>query len=231
MAVPALESLFAEPWTAAARRVLPSHSPQCIATAIWGPAFFQCVLDLLAESLDVETPARTALDLFDRLRLREPLAHSFAALGLEGEASWRAAARIKVALLVAGERSVPIPEARVQKNTRRAKPGKKKTATPVPSNPVSSNAFWPAALWQDEDLRWLTGTHESEGKTYFVKECYEELLWWLILPVLRRLAAEAVPAHPEIAELSQGIKGALEDAADAEYRLKGKQHTILTIGV
>ena len=47
-----------------------------------------------------EQPERTALDLFDRLRLREPFAHAFAALGFEGEEAWRVAARIKVLLLV-----------------------------------------------------------------------------------------------------------------------------------
>ena len=41
--------------------------------------------------------------LFDRLRLRQPLAESFKALGFEGEAGWRAAARIKVVLLAQAE--------------------------------------------------------------------------------------------------------------------------------
>ena len=45
------------------------------------------------------TRSRVALDLFDRLRLREPFAQAFAALGFEGEEGWRVAARIKVVLL------------------------------------------------------------------------------------------------------------------------------------
>ena len=109
MHIPSLERLFPTPWSVEARRLLPSLSPELIATAIWGPVFIWCVLELLAESIDAEKPERAALDLFDRLRLREPLAHSFVALGFKGEESWRVTARIKVALLV--EAGVFAPEA------------------------------------------------------------------------------------------------------------------------
>jgi hypothetical protein len=37
MRLPAVEALFPAPWTADARRVLPSSSPQLSATALWGP--------------------------------------------------------------------------------------------------------------------------------------------------------------------------------------------------
>jgi hypothetical protein len=87
-----IEALFPAPWTAAARRMLPSPSPQLTATAMWGPVLGWCVLELLAESIDAENPERVALDLFDRLRLREPFAQAFAALGFEGEEGWRVAA-------------------------------------------------------------------------------------------------------------------------------------------
>ena len=66
---------------------------------MWGPVLGWCVLELLAESIDAENPERMALDLFDRLRLREPFAQAFGALGFEGEEGWRVAARIKVVLL------------------------------------------------------------------------------------------------------------------------------------
>jgi len=84
MRIPATEALFPAPWTVAARRVLPSPSPQLTATAMWGPILAWCALELLAESIDIQNPERVALDLFDRLRLREPFAQSFAALGFEG---------------------------------------------------------------------------------------------------------------------------------------------------
>ncbi len=85
MRMPVVEALFPKPWTAAARRVLPSPSPQMTATAMWGPILAWCALEILAESIDIEKPERVALDLFDRLRLREPLAESFTRLGFEGE--------------------------------------------------------------------------------------------------------------------------------------------------
>jgi hypothetical protein len=99
MRIPAVEALFPAPWTVAARRMLPSPSPQLTATAMWGPVLGWCALELLAESIDAEKPERVALDLFDRLRLREPFAQAFAALGFEGEEGWRVAARVKVGLL------------------------------------------------------------------------------------------------------------------------------------
>jgi glycosidase len=97
--MPVVEALCPAPWTAAARRMLPSPSPQFTATAMWGPILAWCALELLADSVDSKNPERAALDLFDRLRLREPLAQSFKALGFDGEEGWRVAARIKVVLL------------------------------------------------------------------------------------------------------------------------------------
>ena len=97
--VPTTEALFAEPWTAAARRVVPNLSPQLPATALWGPVLAWCLLEVLAEAIDEHKPKQAALDMFERLRLRVPLAESFNALGLEGEQAWRAASRIKVLLL------------------------------------------------------------------------------------------------------------------------------------
>jgi hypothetical protein len=197
-----------------------------IATAIWGPVLSWCVLELLAESIDAQKPERVALDLFDRLRLREPLAHSFSALGFEGEESWRAAARIK-ALLVEAEVS--------RASGAAALPERAET---VPTNGVAASAIATSAapskapgeqkqasptfspiLWHDADVRWLTGVHEAQGHTYFVKESYEELIWWLQLPVLRKLAGKAVPDRSAIVELSKVIEEALEAAALAEYRL------------
>ena len=49
--------------------------------------------------------------------------------------------------------------------------------------------------------RMVTGVHEARGYTYFVKESYDELIWWLQLPALIELAGEAVPDRSAIAEL------------------------------
>ena len=88
-------------------------------------------------------------------------------------------------------------------------PGQQKQATQALS-PI---------LWHDADVRWLTGVHEAQGHTYFVKESYEGLIWWLQLPVLCKLAGKAGPDRGAIAKLSKAIKEALEAAASADYSL------------
>ncbi|HEY1214207.1 MAG TPA: alpha-amylase family glycosyl hydrolase [Bryobacteraceae bacterium] len=226
MDIPALESLFPTPWNVGARRLLPSLSPELIATAIWGPVLSWCVLELLAESIDAQKPERMALDLFDRLRLREPLAHSFSALGFEGEESWRAAARIK-ALLVEAEVSrasgtTALPERAETGPTNGVAASVIATSaapSKAPGEQKQASPTFSPILWHDADVRWLTGVHEAQGRTYFVKESYEELIWWLQLPVLRKLASKAVPDRSAIVELSTAIKEALGAAASAEYRL------------
>jgi len=199
MRIPALEGLFPELWPAAARRVLPSLSPQLVATEMWGPVIAWSVLALLAESIDAVHPERAALDLFDRLRLREPLARAFESLGFGSEESWRVAARIKVALLVGAK----VFEPRV---------------SAPPAEGLTIPIFSPA-LWQDADVRWLTGAHEAEGHTYFVKESYDELLWWLQIPALCSLATEAVPARSAIQEIDRRVREAAKLAESAGYRL------------
>jgi glycosidase len=260
--IPATESLFPTPWTAAARRMLPSPSPQFTATAMWGPILAWCALDLLAESIDREKPERVALDLFDRLRLREPFAQAFAALGFEGEEAWRVAARIKIVLLIGA--GVGTPEAPSAESTSEpvaqeapvesegieakgtgvevksagrgpnidAEADVKGTGFSPYINPAdSTGALAPEgnssdeklalapALWLDPDVRWLTGVHEAEGHFYLVRELYEELLWWLLMPSLLRLAGEAAPNRASVEELSKTVAEALATAEAAHYRI------------
>jgi hypothetical protein len=75
------------------------------------------------------------------------------------------------------------------------------------------------ALWHDPDVRWLTGLHEAKGHFYLVRENYEELLWWLLMPSLLSLAAEPVPNREAIAELSKTINEALATAEEAGYSM------------
>jgi glycosidase len=286
--IPSIESLFPSPWTAAARRILPSPSPQLTGTAIWGPILAWCALELLAESINIDESERVALDLFDRLRLREPFAQSFAALGFEGEESWRVAARIKVVLLTGADAAKPdappdefapksskdsaVPETSAEAVNAEAvnpetKPEAVKAApnaeavsvenadfevkgtgfSPYISSPDSTGASAPEgdasvaspapkpasepitavdekvalapALWQDPDVRWLTGVHEAKGHLYLVRELYEELLWWLLMPSLLRLAADPTPSRAAVAELSRTVEEALATAEAANYRI------------
>src|SRR5271166_6513497 len=194
MQMPSVEAAFPQPWTAAARRMLPSPSPQLTATAMWGPVLGWCVLELLAESIDAESPERVALDLFDRLRLREPFAQAFAALGFEGEEAWRVAARVKVGLLTG------------------AGVGMQQEAPAETATVAGGRVALLPALWRDPDVRWLTGVHESEDHTYLVREAYEELLWWLIMPTMLHLAGEPAPSRSAAETMSRTIEEALATA-------------------
>ena len=231
--IPVVESLAPSPWTAAARRMLPSVSPQFTATAMWGPVLGWCVLELLAESIDAEKPERVVLDLFDRLRLREPFAQAFGALGFEGEECWRAAARIKVLLLTgAGAGEAPVfagsqPDsqpgetpfvtvAAAQANVDTTPPGSQLGAEEEIGDEVVGLL---PGLWLDPDVRWLIGVHDAEGHTYLVREFYEELLWWLHLPTLLRLAAEASPSQTSVEQISRTVEEALATVALAGYRV------------
>jgi glycosidase len=284
MRIPATEALFPAPWTVAARRVLPSPSPQFTATAMWGPILAWCALELLAESIDIEKPERVALDLFDRLRLREPFAQAFAALGFEGEEGWRVAARIKILLLTGAGAGKPeeapsepepstVAEATAPEVAAKAVPTKaevnadaasvkgasssakgtgfspyissttpagagrggfqpthlspegsspsvspesKAEAEPLPTDEKVALA---PALWFDPDVRWLTGVHEAESHLYLVRELYEELLWWLLMPSLLRLAGETAPSRAKVEELSKTVEEALATAKAANYRI------------
>ena len=254
MRISVVEGLFPAPWAAAARRVLPSPSPQLPATAMWAPIIAWCVLETIAEAIDADDAERAALDVFDRLRLREPLAQAFSALGFEGEASWRAAARIKVLLLAesikrelndatakspAGGREpgagwTPKSEhADVQKSGESGIPEAEKTASKLEVD--SKSGAFPGVLWQDPDVRWLAGVHQAGEYTYFVCEPYEELVWWLHMPVLLRLAGEPAPSRDAIERLNKSIQEGLMAAANANYRLDkltGTRHKSLdeTIG-
>ncbi|MDR3762466.1 MAG: alpha-amylase family glycosyl hydrolase [Acidobacteriota bacterium] len=203
MSLPTLEPFFATPWPAAARRVLPSNSPQRMATAVWGPVLAWSSLELLASAIDAQHASAVALDLFDLLRLREPMGHAFAALGFEGEAAWRVAARIKVALLNEAEIFGAAQETEVEELAEAA------IALPVES----------AVFWQDADVRWLTGVHESEtGESYFVQEPYEEVLWWLELPALLRMSRVRPLAAEEAARIADEVARAVSVATKNGYR-------------
>jgi len=220
MRMPQVESLFPAPWTTAARRMLPSSSPEVTATEMWGPVLAWCALQLLAEAVDKEHTETAALDIFDRLRLREPLGRAFAALGFEGEDAWRVASRIKVLLLVRagiGEEREAAPVVKAASNATKTTAAQE--IKPEMSLPLDGKLAIAPALWLDPDVRWLCGVNEAEGHTYLIRESYEELLWWLLMPSLLRLASEAAPSRVAVAELSESVAAALASAEAAGYRV------------
>ena len=93
-----------------------------------------------------------------------------------------------------------------------------KTA-PTTSQPEQEQVALSPVLWLDPDVRWLCGVHEAEGHFYLVRERYEELLWWLLMPALLRLAGEAAPSRAAVEELSKTVAAALHSAEAAGYRV------------
>jgi hypothetical protein len=71
--------------------------------------------------------------------------------------------------------------------------------------------------WQEGDVRWLTGTHDSGGVHYFNQESHEELLWWIQVPAL----VAAMPSEQRAAaqQASAAVNRAGQAAKAAGYRL------------
>lgn len=192
--IPQLENSFAATWPPEARTVLPNRNPKSQAAAVWAPvlgwSLIRVLADKMLENQTDDGTGRIDVEIFDQLRLRSSFAEIFASLGVTGEDSWRAAARIRIAL-PAGS-----------------------TTTEVSSTLV----------WDDPDVRWLTGLHISEGVLYFNKETYEELLWWTKLPELMKLAEKPVPTRVRLQEIEREIKIAIMAAKKAGYRLEELLH-------
>ncbi len=71
--------------------------------------------------------------------------------------------------------------------------------------------------WQEGDIRWLTGTHDSGGVHYFNRESHEELLWWIQVPAL--VAATPSEQRAAAQQASAAVNRAAQAAKDAGYRL------------
>ena len=163
-----METEFSEPWSREARMVLPSSSPQLHPSVVWGPVLgVRCSRRVWREAIGGKDTAATALALFDRLRLREPLARAFSVGGEITEDGWRAAARVRLAFL--------------DQTLTPAKPAKAAQRKPF--------AGLPREIWDDGDARWLLKVNESGGEWYFNKELHQQILWWMQLPDLLQLAA------------------------------------------
>ena len=218
--LPGLETEFSEPWSSEAKAVLPSSTSELHAKATWGPVLAFCVLEGMARSIGGKDTAATALDLFERLRLREPLARAFS-LGAEiTEDGWRAAARVRLAFL-------------------------ELTLTPAKHVKGAAEdvfAGLPRGIWDDANARWLLAVNEAGGELYFNKELHEQMLWWMQLPDLLATKAPAPgkvaksapkstlkPALKSIEAIEQAVGEGSEQAEESGYRIgKKKEATVKT---
>ena len=230
MRIPLIETFGSVPWPKAARRVLPTASPQRAATALWGPVFAWCALRLIAESVDEKNIDQTALEVFDRLRLREPLGHAFNHLGIEGEDGWKAAGRARVLLLARSlmhkdaqakaselEPRVLAAEKNVAKSPAETTPAVDAKSAGATQGGESGIEGFADALWRDADVRWLAGS-AREGKDYVVR-AVEELLWWLQIPELTRLGGLATPSRAGAESVRKQVEDALEAIEKGRYRV------------
>jgi glycosidase len=193
------ESLFAEVWPAAARRVLPSESPEVPAEFVWAPVLACCAVMLFSESLHPggrqDKGWDLASDVLNHLRLKHPLAEAFEALGMEGDSCWRAVARIRLALRPRDEVSAD-----------------------------ADGASWMGlskGLWTDREVRWLLGWNEWQEHYYIAKEPYEELLWWLLLPDLCRMSGRKAEDKNLAAKMQAEIQKACREMAELHYQVDG----------
>jgi hypothetical protein len=74
-------------------------------------------------------------------------------------------------------------------------------------------------FWSDADVRWLAGVNESNGKTWFNRELFEELLTWVQLPTLMEIAQQPAGESKAIADLEEAISRASHAATQSGYNL------------
>ena len=75
------------------------------------------------------------------------------------------------------------------------------------------------AFWNDPDVRWPAGVNEAKGTTYFNKEQFEELLWWLQLPSLIDRAQQKPAEAEALTEVERRMTDACAKAKRAGYEV------------
>jgi glycosidase len=89
--IPSLSQSFSIDWPDEARRMLPGRKPGTQTGQAWAPVLAWVLLRSLPSHIDLRS-------VFNSLELRTALADIFTAAGMEGEAKWRAAARVRMLL-------------------------------------------------------------------------------------------------------------------------------------
>ncbi len=178
--LPVLEAGFKGKWPEAATGVLPGLNSKDQSDALWAQLISAAVLRWMLLQLHMKDSVKKGEktpDAFEKLYLRKPLAKAFQGFHLHGEDSWRAASRMRLL-------------------TREDQPSTQ-----------SALHILLAHLEQDAEVRWLAGVHEAEGKTYFVKEPFEQLLWWIQLPKFTTTEAFAAKSTVLTDAVDQAEKG------------------------
>jgi glycosidase len=192
--IPQVAQLFSKPWPEEARQVLPSAEPADNVLAIWGTVVAWAALRAVGSLLRPGAPERGATEVFDQLRLREPMAEAFRELGWQGEQRWQAAARVRATFA----------------HAYFADGSGKGTA-------VSGGPF---SWLHDPDVAWLMGVHRYNDEQFFVKEPFERFLWWMALPSLLRLAQAPIADREAVGALERRLESCSLAAVEAGYRVE-----------
>jgi hypothetical protein len=99
--LPRLEQSFSPAWPAAVRYTLPSNEPGVAVEQTWGPVLAWIVLRSTP-------PDGIRAALFDKLHLLSALAETFSSMGIEGSKTWRAAAQVRILLMLSDTPSLYI---------------------------------------------------------------------------------------------------------------------------
>jgi len=89
----ALAQSFSTDWPAQSRPMLPGNAPATRQERTWAPILAWIVLRSIPAHC---APSGDRVALFDRLLFRHALADLFSSIGMEGEASWQAAAQVRL---------------------------------------------------------------------------------------------------------------------------------------
>jgi hypothetical protein len=134
-------------------------------------------------------------EVFDKLQLRSAIADIFSSMGMEGEAMWRAAARVRVLLSQSG-------------------------AVVAGRGEAVADCVHTEAFWADPDVQWLAGVNKASGVTYFGKEGFEALVSWLQVPALIDIARRGAGAGTAIGEVEAAVTKECRVAQESGYKLE-----------
>jgi hypothetical protein len=173
-------------WPPIARAILPSNHSLKRASAVWAPVVAWSILKSASENADERLAA------FDQLQLRSALTDVFSHLGIEGEDTWRAAARIRILL----------------------------SGTYQSSGLLNGTSTFSRKFWDEPDVQWLLAVNESEETLYFNKECLEEMFWWLQLPGLIEQLEKGSVSPQVLVAIQREYDVQLARAKEAGYKFK-----------
>jgi hypothetical protein len=75
-------------------------------------------------------------------------------------------------------------------------------------------------FWSNPDVRWLTSVNESNGRKYFNKELFEELISWLQLAALLEIARQGSGELRSLSKIEAVVSRACRAAEEAGYNVE-----------